>query len=71
MNGAGGEVELITSYICLFWLVFSVLGCVRKLVIIAFKGMFDIVNVSNTHLAIQFRVFDEWCRRGLKVFSLH
>ena len=59
MNGAGGGVELITSYIYLFWLVLDVLGCVGKLLIIAFKGMFETANVSSTHPAIQFRVFDE------------
>jgi hypothetical protein len=58
MNAAGGGVELITLYIYLFWLVLDVLRCVGKLVITAFRGMFDVVNVSSTHLAIQFWVFD-------------
>jgi len=62
MNGAGGGVELITLYIYLFWLVLDVLRCVGKLSVIAFRRMFDNVNVSSTHLEIQFRVFDEWCR---------
>jgi len=63
MNDAGGGVELSTLYIYLFWLVLDVLGCVGKLLIIAFRRMFDNANVSSTHPAIQFRVFDEWCRR--------
>jgi hypothetical protein len=71
MNGAGGGVELITLYIYQFWLVLDVLRCVGKLSIIAFRGIFDSFNVSSTHPAIQFRVFDEWCRRRLEVFSLH
>jgi hypothetical protein len=71
ISDAGGEVGLITSYICLFWLVFGVLRHARKLLIIASRGIFHIVNLSNTHPAIQFRVFDRWCRRRLKVSSLH
>ena len=59
MNGAGAEGELSTLYIYLFWFVLDVLRCVSKLVIIAFRGMFDIVNVSSVHPAIQFRVFDQ------------
>ena len=64
VNDAGGEVELITSCIYHFWLILSVLGCVWKLWIIPLRTMFHLVFVSIIHLAIQFRVFDQWCRRS-------
>jgi len=55
-NGAGGEVHLIILFLHWFWTILHVLGCVRKLGITPFRGMFQLVNVASTCLAIKFRV---------------
>jgi len=56
-------VKLITWFIHSFLLVFHDPWYIWKLFIIAFKSIFYIVNVFSIHLAIQFQVFDQWCRR--------
>jgi len=55
-NDAGGMVHLIILFLYWFWTTLHVLGCIRKLGITPFRGMFQLVNVANTCLAIKFRV---------------
>ena len=43
--------------------ILRVLGCVRKLEITPFRRMSHLVNVASIRLTIQFRVFEQWCRR--------
>ena len=59
INDAGGEVQLITSYLHLFWVILNVICCVVKLYIRAFRGNLLHANVASIHCAIQFRVFDQ------------
>ena len=59
INNAGGEVQLITSYLHIFWVILNVLCCVVKLYIRALRGNLPRVNVASIRRAIQFRVFDQ------------
>jgi hypothetical protein len=50
ISDARGEVGLITSYICLFWLVFGVLSCTRKLLTMASRGIFHTWGSRPLHM---------------------
>jgi hypothetical protein len=63
INHAGADVALITLYIYQLWTILSVLRFIWKLQFKTLGNNFDHVNVANIHLAIQFRVFDQSCRR--------
>ena len=55
--------SIITLYIYQLWTILSVLGFIWKLQFKTLGNSFDHVNVANIHLAIQFRVFDQLCKR--------
>jgi hypothetical protein len=55
-NDGGGGVHLIISFLHQLLAILIVFGCVGKLGITPFRGMFPLVNVASTCLAIKFRV---------------
>jgi len=48
-NDAGGEVELITSFLHLFWAILGVFTFIRKLLITAFMTNLDPVNPASIY----------------------
>jgi hypothetical protein len=58
-NDRGGVVHLIIAFVHQFLAILSILGCVGKLGITAFRRMFYLVNVASIRLIIQLRVFEQ------------
>ena len=63
LRNDGGDVQLIFLFLNWFWAVLCVLWCVGKLRIAPFRTVLYLVNVASIRLTIQFRVFEQWCRR--------
>ena len=61
-NDEGGDLHVIILFLPYFWAILSVLGCVRKLGITAFRRMFHLVNVASIRLTIQLRVLSNDAR---------
>ena len=59
INDAGGVVHLIFLFLLSFWAAFSVLGCVRKLLIIPITKMIHLMDVATIGLTIQLWDFCE------------